>query len=259
MPVPAPLGEGVPGPQVGVQMHPDVVLAGPGGLEAASQGVRRLDADPRGVAVLALQHLARSPLELRPLAVLQQEAVEADTGPIAEVPADDVPGIPLGGGGVGVAAVHVVARERVAELGAHAPGAVPHAEGVDLDQLVADPQRARVAAGLIEVALAESVGRADALEGEVHLDLRVVGIEVVELVASERLHAAIADAVGELEVGEVRARGEGQVPEVLGIEAVPDVLAGLVPEECAARGHALVGAEEGVELARDPSLGAPRR
>ena len=41
--------------------------------------------------------------------------------------------------------------ERVADLGAHTPGAVAHAEGIDLDRLVADPDRAAVAAGLIEM------------------------------------------------------------------------------------------------------------
>jgi hypothetical protein len=85
----------------------------------------------------------------------------------------------------------------------------------------------------------------------VHLDLLVVGVEVVELVLAEGLEALVTNAVREAEIRQVRALGQGQVPEILGVETVPDLRTGLVPEEGAARGDVLVGSEEGVELAGD--------
>ena len=101
------------------------------------------------------------------------------------------------------------------ELRARAPGAVAHAEGVDRDALVLEAERAGVAAGLVEMARAEVVRRRDRLEHEIHFDLAVVGVEVVELVAAQRLEAAVADAVREREVGEVGVRASGRCQKFL--------------------------------------------
>lgn len=120
--------------------------------------------------------------------------------------------------------------QRDTELGPLSPGAVAHAEGVDRDQLVPDADGAGVVARLVEVALGQVVGRADRFILEPDLDLGIVGVEVVHFVPRERLEAAVADAVGQLEIGAVCVLRQGQVPEVLGVDAVPHLVARRVPQ-----------------------------
>ena len=93
--------------------------------------------------------------------------------------------------------------QRGADLGAHAPGAIAHAERVDLDRLLLDAKRAAVATRLVEMATAEIIRLTDRVEGQVDLDLVCVLVDVVELVAAKRLEAAVVDAVGEPDVGQV--------------------------------------------------------
>ena len=144
-----------------------------------------------------------------------------ETQLLPDLRGDGVEGVARARGGVAVAAVRegCAGVELRAELRAHAPGAVAHAEGVDGDALVLEPEGAGVAAGLVEVARGEIVRRSDRLEDEIHFDFAVVGVEVVELVSAQRLEAAVADAVREREVGEVGVGRERQVPEVLGVAA----------------------------------------
>ena len=102
--------------------------------------------------------------------------------------------------------------ERVADLGANAPGTVAHAEGFDGDGLAPDSDRAAIAPGLVEMAVAQVVRIADRVEGQMDLDLLGVGIEVVDLVAAEGLEAAIVDAVREPDVGQVLVLRDRQMP-----------------------------------------------
>ena len=74
-----------------------------------------------------------------------------------------------------------------------------------------------------EVAAGESVGLAQSIECEVNLDLLCVRIEVVQLVALKGLQAAVSDAIGKLDVAEILVHREGQVPQVLRVQAVPDL------------------------------------
>ena len=104
---------------------------------------------------------------------------------------------------------HEVRAERVAR----SPRAVARAVGVDLDGLAVEHERAGEAAELVEV---PAVGTRrlrvqrihDRGEREVERHVVVVGIAVAEVVDALRLARRVAEAVGEVEVAELRrARG----------------------------------------------------
>ena len=162
----------------------------------------------------------------------------------------------IGGRCSGVAVATVV--RPATELRARSPRTVTEPEGIDGDGLAPQPDRALVSPGLIEMRRTEVVRRRDRGEGEIDVQFVAVGIVVAQLVARQRLEAAVVDAVGQ---GDVRQRlvGNGQVPEVLGVEAVPRLVALVVPEVRAARRDSLIRAEERIELPRQPALGHGER
>src|SRR5438552_9536666 len=100
----------------------------------------------------------------------------------------------------------------------------------------------------------EVVRRGHRAEREIDVQFVGIGIVVPQFVARERLEAAVMDAVRQGDVGQ-RLVGYREVPEVLGVETVPRLVALVVPEVRTARGNALVGAKEWIELTRQPALG----
>src|SRR5690242_873925 len=110
-----------------------------------------------------------------------------------------------------------------------APGPVAEAVRINRDGLPVQLDRALITAGLIDVRGVESVRRPDGGEGQIDRDLVAVRVLILHGVFLAGLQAPITDAVGERNVGQ-RGLGERQVPEILGVPAIPDLVTLLVPE-----------------------------
>jgi hypothetical protein len=138
--------------------------------------------------------------------------------------------------------------ESGADLGTGPPGPITHAESVDLNRLVVDPDHAAVTTGLIEVPSAESVRFAESLVGEMDLDLLAILVHIVDLVPRERLEAFVVDPVLELDVDELLVFGDREMPKVFVVEAVVELGARVVPQDAGTRRDALILPEEGIDL-----------
>ena len=82
---------------------------------------------------------------------------------------------------------------------------------------------------------------------------RVVRVAILQRVAHARLEPADADAVGQLEIRQV-ALGHRQMPEVLGVAAGAERVAGVVPDVRRGSANPQVRQEESVELSGEPPL-----
>src|ERR1700737_297526 len=173
-----------------------------------------------------------------------------------EIHGDRVERVLVGGGRVAVAPMASgCPRQSGAELRARPPRPIAKSEGVNGDGLAVQDNRAFVASRLVEVAFAQVVRRSYRGEREIDGDfVRAVGIVIGDVIAALRLETLVVDAVGKRDVRQRLIR-YGQMPEVLRIAAVPRFVAHLVPEVRATRGHALVGAEERIQLPGEATFG----
>ena len=103
-----------------------------------------------------------------------------------------------------------------------------------------------------------SVGGHDPLPDHVEVDILAVGAVEADGVLLEGLQRLVAQAVRQLEVVQGLTR-EGQVPEVLGVPAVPPLVAGVVPDVDAGRADVEVRLEERIQLDRDLPVGDDQR
>ena len=96
----------------------------------------------------------------------------------------------------------------------------------------------------------EPIRLADPLEGEVDLDLAGVRVEIVEFVLVQRLDTPVPNPIGELDVREVLSLRDREMPQVLGVDAVPDLRSAVIPEERPTRRDVLIRPKERIQLTR---------